>query len=63
MKCPKCHFPKAKYIDKKFEEVKETREHRSRTGATYTRTVTKNKAIYKKGLCPKCKYAWEEKGG
>jgi protein-arginine kinase activator protein McsA len=63
LKCPKCNFPKSKYIERTLEDVKETREHLSRTGATYTTTVTKKKAIYKKGLCPKCKYTWEEKGG
>jgi len=59
LKCPKCNYPKAKYVDKKFEDVKETREHRSRTGASYTTTVTKRRTVYKRGICPKCKHTWE----
>ena len=62
LKCPKCKFPKAKYIEKKFKEVKENRERHSRTGAAATTTVTKKRSIYKKGFCPQCKYTWEEKG-
>ena len=60
MKCPKCEFPRAKFIDRKFEDVKEVQEYRSKTGSSYTSTVTKKKLVYKRGYCPKCKHTWEE---
>jgi len=60
LKCPKCGYPRAKFIDKKFEDIIETRERRSRTGTSFTSTITKKKAIYKRGICSKCKHSWEE---
>ncbi len=60
LKCPKCGYPRAKFIDKKFKDVTEIRERRSRTGGSYTTNITKKKTIYKKGIWVKCEHSWEE---
>ena len=60
MKCPKCGYPRAKFMDKTFEDVTETRERRTRTGASYTTNITKKKVVFKRGYCTKCKHSWEE---
>ena len=63
LNCPKCGYPRAKYVDKKFEEVSEKKERQTRTGGVYTTTVTVKRVIYKRGFCSKCEHSWEGSGG
>lgn len=60
LKCPECGYPMAKFVERKFEDVKKTREHRTEAGGSYTTAITKKRAVYKRDYFPKCRHTWEE---